>query len=249
MPYKIVQHGNKFSVVAQNTGHVAGTHPSKAKAQAQMAALYANEPEATKKCMTCGCEDLGNDHHYISDTEKCSYCVTKGQGPCWDGYEQVGTKEKDGKTVPNCVPVKKQMITGGEDWTIEFSTPDCQHGWAILKGGTAQSIGCYTSKAAAEEALAGLKNEKIDLLSDEVRTTKTPEEYKENNVVNKTSIWDGVFVPADKGQMATEFNAQDQDARYYFPSKAIYESDGKPSAGYGNRSSNQSIPEGTPKKK
>ena len=49
MPYKIVQHGNKFSVVAQNTGHVAGTHPSKAKAQAQMAALYANEPEATQK--------------------------------------------------------------------------------------------------------------------------------------------------------------------------------------------------------
>ena len=45
MPYKIVQHGSKFSVVAQNTGHVAGTHDSKKKAQAQMAALYANEPE------------------------------------------------------------------------------------------------------------------------------------------------------------------------------------------------------------
>ena len=92
--------------------------------------------------------------------------------------------------------------------------------------------------------MAGLKNEQIDILSDEVRTTKTPEEYKENNVVNKTSIWDGVFVPADKGQMATEFNAQDQDARYYFPSKAAYENDGKPSAGYGNRSSNESTPEG-----
>jgi len=24
--------------------------------------------------------------------------------PCWDGYEMVGTKQKDGKTVPNCVP-------------------------------------------------------------------------------------------------------------------------------------------------
>ena len=68
--------------------------------------------------------------------------------------------------------------------------------------------------------------------------------FRSNNVVNKTSIWDGIFVPADKGQMATEFNAQDQDARYYFPSKAIYENDGKPSVGYGNRSSNQSIPEG-----
>lgn len=23
--------------------------------------------------------------------------------PCWDGYKQLGTKEKDGKEVPNCV--------------------------------------------------------------------------------------------------------------------------------------------------
>ena len=23
--------------------------------------------------------------------------------PCWDGYEMIGTKEKDGKKVPNCV--------------------------------------------------------------------------------------------------------------------------------------------------
>jgi hypothetical protein len=107
MPYKILQHGNKFSVVAENTGHIAGTHPSKAKAQEQMAALYANEPEATKKCMTCGCDDLGNDHHYISDTEKCTSCIDKGQGPCWDGYQYAGTKDQNGKTVPNCIPVKK----------------------------------------------------------------------------------------------------------------------------------------------
>jgi len=108
MPYKIVQHEGKFSVVAQNTGHVAGTHPSKQKAQAQMAALYANEPEASvKKCMTCGCDDLGNDHHYISDTEKCVNCIDKGQGPCWDGYQYAGTKDQNGKTVPNCIPVKK----------------------------------------------------------------------------------------------------------------------------------------------
>lgn len=29
--------------------------------------------------------------------------------PCWDGYKPVGTKTKNGKKVPNCVPV-------GEDW-------------------------------------------------------------------------------------------------------------------------------------
>tara|TARA_R110001592_G_scaffold40119_11_gene131969 strand:- start:664 stop:777 length:114 start_codon:yes stop_codon:yes gene_type:complete len=27
--------------------------------------------------------------------------------PCWKGYEQIGMKEKDGRQVPNCVPIKK----------------------------------------------------------------------------------------------------------------------------------------------
>lgn len=30
--------------------------------------------------------------------------VDKQEDPCWDGYEQIGMKEKDGKRVPNCVP-------------------------------------------------------------------------------------------------------------------------------------------------
>jgi hypothetical protein len=29
------------------------------------------------------------------------------QGPCWDGYVQVGFKTKNGKKVPNCVPEGK----------------------------------------------------------------------------------------------------------------------------------------------
>ena len=28
------------------------------------------------------------------------------ENPCWKGYKPVGTKKKDGKTVPNCVPKK-----------------------------------------------------------------------------------------------------------------------------------------------
>ena len=31
----------------------------------------------------------------------------KKQDPCWDGYEQIGMKKKNGKEVPNCVPVKE----------------------------------------------------------------------------------------------------------------------------------------------
>ena len=31
----------------------------------------------------------------------------KMKNPCWKGYEMIGTKNKKGKTVPNCVPKKK----------------------------------------------------------------------------------------------------------------------------------------------
>jgi hypothetical protein len=40
---------------------------------------------------------------------------------CWEGYEAVGTKQKDGKTVPNCVPKNKnaeregKKISAGDD--------------------------------------------------------------------------------------------------------------------------------------
>jgi hypothetical protein len=30
----------------------------------------------------------------------------KKEKPCWKGYKQVGTKIKNGKKVPNCVPDK-----------------------------------------------------------------------------------------------------------------------------------------------
>ena len=39
--------------------------------------------------------------------------------PCWKGYEPVGTKKKDGKTVPNCVP-KKGVAEGLEQAIPEF---------------------------------------------------------------------------------------------------------------------------------
>lgn len=33
--------------------------------------------------------------------------VEEKEDPCWDGYQQYGMKKKNGKSVPNCVPVKE----------------------------------------------------------------------------------------------------------------------------------------------
>jgi hypothetical protein len=36
---------------------------------------------------------------------------------CWDGYKQIGMKDKDGKKVPNCVPeLKKKAVIKAEKW-------------------------------------------------------------------------------------------------------------------------------------
>ena len=34
--------------------------------------------------------------------------MKKGIKSCWKGYQAIGMKNKGGKKVPNCVPVKKK---------------------------------------------------------------------------------------------------------------------------------------------
>jgi hypothetical protein len=36
------------------------------------------------------------------------------KAPCWKGYKQIGMKDKDGREVPNCVPIEE-----GEDDSID----------------------------------------------------------------------------------------------------------------------------------
>ena len=64
--------------------------------------------------------------------------VTKMENPCWKGYEAYGTKEKGGKTVPNCVPVNEEK-TEGED------CPHCNNqGWYAVSDK-------YTGEPAQEQ--------------------------------------------------------------------------------------------------
>lgn len=43
---------------------------------------------------------------FIDETGKVTFkYVQEDNGPCWPGYKQVGTKMKNGKEVPNCVPI------------------------------------------------------------------------------------------------------------------------------------------------
>lgn len=50
MPWKVQKQGSKYAVVKETTGKVVGTHPTRAKATAQLRALYASEkPHAPRR--------------------------------------------------------------------------------------------------------------------------------------------------------------------------------------------------------
>jgi hypothetical protein len=69
----------------------------------------------------CDCEKCKTEK---LDCEDCEDCVTKSyesddenldkwdniQKACWSGYKQVGMKNKGGRQVPNCVPIKKSLF-------------------------------------------------------------------------------------------------------------------------------------------
>lgn len=95
---------------------------------------YKTKEEAEAKAEEMGCG--GSHEHEVEGVVYFMPCVNHEElkAPCWDGYEQYGTKIKDGKEVPNCVKlsniervccssdsedndeeVAKQLIALGED--------------------------------------------------------------------------------------------------------------------------------------
>jgi len=71
--------------------------------------VYKTKEEAEKVAEEMGCG--GSHEHEIEGVVYYMPCVSHEElkSPCWDGYEQIGTKMKDGKEVPNCVPLKQEL--------------------------------------------------------------------------------------------------------------------------------------------
>lgn len=49
MPWDIRQRGSQYAVVQRDNGKIVGTHPTRAAAERQQAALYASEAEEKDK--------------------------------------------------------------------------------------------------------------------------------------------------------------------------------------------------------
>lgn len=78
----------------------------------RLASEAVKQPDFTPSGQDMSLHDLANDVGIEIEALR-SRASRPGQperfdmeGACWDGYEPVGTKRKDGRTVPNCVPMK-----------------------------------------------------------------------------------------------------------------------------------------------
>jgi hypothetical protein len=66
---------------------------------------YSTKELAIKAAQDIGCESY-HEHEYEGKTWYMPCEQHKLEKPCTSGYRQYGMKEKDGKLVPNCIPIK-----------------------------------------------------------------------------------------------------------------------------------------------
>ena len=64
------------------------------------------------------------DGHIMKIGELVQQEMAGLEDACWPGYEAIGTKELDGKEVPNCVPIKDEMSDDGSYVIGEFASYD-----------------------------------------------------------------------------------------------------------------------------
>ena len=105
---------------------------------------------------------------------------------CWEGYVAIGTKELDGRTVPNCVPEKENMQeVGSEIDVLGYKTKN----FKLCPGATAtfehlktmplneDTIGMVRSAAQVADNVFGIEKDVIE------SETATPEQLNEAKIL------------------------------------------------------------------
>jgi hypothetical protein len=87
-------------------GEAAAKRAQKEKQRAQLQLKQTKEREALRARQDRERDQLKNEE-VVTEKKK----LDKGlKDACWKGYEAIGTKKKNGKTVPNCVPTNEENI-------------------------------------------------------------------------------------------------------------------------------------------
>lgn len=91
-------------------------------------------------------------------------------GTCWEGYEPYGTKIVNGKEVPNCVPIKADVDTGGmvdyldpddKDLEVKIEIEFAPYDWDKCISDQTEA---YGSKEIAERVCGKIRSENMAML-------------------------------------------------------------------------------------
>jgi len=136
---------------------------------------------------------IGKSEDYYSDNEEMDKWDNV-QKACWVGYEQRGMKPKDGRMVPNCVPVGKSEDM--EDEMEKAKKPNYSEIIEPRRGGSTPS-----NPQLYARVMQAAKD-KFDVYPSAVANSWVVQEYKRRGGTYKSdsqsttkSIWDGVFDP------------------------------------------------------
>lgn len=83
----------------------------------------------------------------------------KESDPCWDGYQQAGMKDKNGKKVPNCIPEEFEI---GDTLVFEDNTE-----WLVISEAEYQGKTVELNKPSAgdvKKSKVYVKNEKGNVI-------------------------------------------------------------------------------------
>jgi hypothetical protein len=125
-----------------------------------------------------------SDDSYYSDNEEEDKWDNM-QKACWVGYEQQGMKEKDGRMVPNCVPVSKSNEID------KAKKPDYDEFIKPRRGGSEPSNARLYARIIQEA------KDKFDVYPSAVANSWVVQEYKRRGGTYKSekeitkTVWDG----------------------------------------------------------
>lgn len=129
--------------------------------------------------------------------------------PCWKGYKPVGTKKKNGRTVPNCVP--KESVAEGLLAEMDMSSPEFQQALARLKKLAAQG----PLKTVQDPRTGKYKNVPVDARPENKTVTESTQATYED-VLNKLKARLGDYLKdvadavVDDGEIRSEKPTGDQ---------------------------------------
>ena len=137
------------------------------------------------------------------------------EGPCWDGYKQVGMKNKGGKQVPNCVP-EENNIDEADDKLLDvlkkkLSDEGGAAGFKDLED-AADKVGVDLTQDMLKK-MSGIKQHRDgDYILEEILDEKIKIEFKTDpKNSNKTMIMkkgkhQGDIIKTNKGYQVMQFN-------------------------------------------